>query len=401
MKRTLIICVTHPLPENIGANIRTMQFARFFRGLGAVDVAYTHRLHGGRVESGFFEHELGLKKQSSTNMSFDKLLKTIMLNEVPWPVAQYTPQSRGELLSAITNRDYDYILVRYYTQSRILMALPQKFRRRTMIDFDDIRSGSLYDRAIRSSSSVFEKLQLRLNRSYLIKYERKCITLGATLFCSEADRVKVAGDAKQSRAFVVPNTHNNATFETFDFEDGFSNANILLFVGSLHYEPNIDGLQWFVNSIFRRFRECYADGKLLVAGRSPSKTIRDLCQNQENVELYADPPDLKDLYKCCRAVIVPLHCGGGTRIKILEAALASRPVLTTAVGAEGLRLVAGRDYLVFEDANEFFRRYAQITANSETYRLLTQNAKQAVCSKNSPRIFSDAVTRVINELDGD
>jgi glycosyltransferase involved in cell wall biosynthesis len=100
-------------------------------------------------------------------------------------------------------------------------------------------------------------------------------------------------------------------------------------------------------------------------------------------------------------VIVPLHCGGGTRIKILEAALASRPVLTTAVGAEGLRLVAGRDYLVFEDANEFFRRYAQITANSETYRLLTQNAKQAVCSKNSPRIFSDAVTRVINELDGD
>jgi glycosyltransferase involved in cell wall biosynthesis len=399
MKQTLIICVTHPLPENIGANIRTMQFARFFRGLGTVDLVYTHRLEGGQVETGYFERELGLNKQSSTNMSFDRLLKTIVLNEVPWPVALYTPQSQGELLSTINNRDYDYILVRYYTQTRILTALPRKFKRRTMIDFDDIRSGSLYDRAIGSSSSVLEKFWLRLNRGYLIEYERKCMTLGASLFCSEVDRAKVTGDSIQSRSYVVPNTLNNTAFETFNFGNGFTNANILLFVGSLHYEPNIEGVQWFVNTIFPYFLECYADAKLLVAGRSPSKTICDLCQNNKNIELYADWPNLKDLYERCRAVIVPLHCGGGTRIKILEAALASRPILATAVGAEGLEFAVGRDYLAFEDANEFVCRYAQMTANSEAYRLFTKNAKRAVCYNNSPRNFSDAVTRVINEID--
>jgi glycosyltransferase involved in cell wall biosynthesis len=42
-------------------------------------------------------------------------------------------------------------------------------------------------------------------------------------------------------------------------------------------------------------------------------------------------------------MLVPLRIGGGSRLKILEALASGLPVLSTAIGAEGLDLVSGTD----------------------------------------------------------
>ena len=44
-------------------------------------------------------------------------------------------------------------------------------------------------------------------------------------------------------------------------------------------------------------------------------------------------------------MVVPLRIGGGSRLKILEAMAAGLPVISTRVGAEGLELVPGEDYI--------------------------------------------------------
>jgi polysaccharide biosynthesis protein PslH len=80
----------------------------------------------------------------------------------------------------------------------------------------------------------------------------------------------------------------------------------------------------------------------------------------------------------CGAVVVPL-LSGGTRIKILEAALAGRPVLSTPVGAEGLDLVDGRDLLIFNNCEEFSCKFIDIL-DVERYNVLTGNAKRVVRS---------------------
>ena len=42
MKKNLIITDFHPLPEDNGKNIRTMNFVRFFLKYGPIDLAYSN-----------------------------------------------------------------------------------------------------------------------------------------------------------------------------------------------------------------------------------------------------------------------------------------------------------------------------------------------------------------------
>ena len=50
---------------------------------------------------------------------------------------------------------------------------------------------------------------------------------------------------------------------------------------------------------------------------------------------------------------MPLRSGGGTRLKILEAMAMGRPVISTALGAEGLDIVPGENILLAETAEQF------------------------------------------------
>ena len=51
--------------------------------------------------------------------------------------------------------------------------------------------------------------------------------------------------------------------------------------------------------------------------------------------------------------IVPLRIGGGSRLKILEALSTGVPVVSTTVGAEGLRLRPGEHVTVADSADAF------------------------------------------------
>lgn len=60
-------------------------------------------------------------------------------------------------------------------------------------------------------------------------------------------------------------------------------------------------------------------------------------------------PDVRPYYRDAVASIVPLHTGGGTRLKILEAMASGVPVVSTSLGAEGLAVTPGKDIAIVDD----------------------------------------------------
>ena len=87
-------------------------------------------------------------------------------------------------------------------------------------------------------------------------------------------------------------------------------------------------------------REACPDARLIVAGNKPER-IPSFAQRPAGVEFTGFVSELEMLYRRAAIVCCPILSGGGTRIKILEAAAHGKAVVSTVVGAEGLELRDG------------------------------------------------------------
>ncbi len=126
----------------------------------------------------------------------------------------------------------------------------------------------------------------------------------------------------------------------------------LLFVGSLDWRPNQDGLLWFLESVWPLIRAARPGAQMTVVGRRPPQWIQSLC-SRTGAALVADSPDVRVHLAEASVVVVPLRIGGGSRLKILEAMAAGRPVVSTTIGAEGLDLLPDGHILIADTRHDF------------------------------------------------
>jgi glycosyltransferase involved in cell wall biosynthesis len=129
----------------------------------------------------------------------------------------------------------------------------------------------------------------------------------------------------------------------------------LIFVGNLSYEPNVDGVLWFISEILPLIRAEDKKIELLVAGSLPIEVVKKHC-NAAGVFLHANPSNLTNLYRDAGVAVVPLRSGSGSRIKILEAAVHGLPVVTTQKGAEGFCPEIKRAIFISDEEPEAFAR---------------------------------------------
>jgi glycosyltransferase involved in cell wall biosynthesis len=382
-----------------GGGIRTMNFVRCFRDLGSVDLMCKSPPSSARAP-GIFRKEWflpgsyhsGDKRRGRLNARLQRLI-----HASPWILNESSLDTKSRFLSILLTEKYDVVLVRYLHNTSFIFDLPAKYRKRVIVDYDDIVSDSLFGVYHGEATGFYLKFRLQLEKRILKKYEQKCLTLGAALFCSEEDRKRISGPKGRGNTHVVPNIYENPSFRQFDFGNGFRNLESILFVGTLDYRPNIEGLTWFLEKIYPAIMAKFPKAYLTIAGRYSSNP--GLLGDFPGVKFFPNAPDLKPLYRDCGAVVVPVLSGGGTRIKILEAAFANRPVLTTPLGAYGLGLVDGRDALFFNDRETFVAAYGRLF-EKVFYDSLVRHLRDLVLSNYSRSHFHEAMRRVIAGIPG-
>lgn len=386
--KTLIISVDFPLPEDKGNRMRTMHFARYFLRQGDVDLmCYRSHLPERGIASPF-------RKLYAIDMSGDPgrgslaaVLRDKFLEPKPWIVQNFTPETVKFVQQTIMSEDYDVVLCRYSYNAYPLLGLPDKYRQRVVLDVDDLMNGDLYD-VMNASLKGLSRIKVALDKRALHKYQLRCLELGRVLFCSEEDRAKLPGD----NLFVVPNIapRNEVPdgFRTF----GHPNR-CLLFVGTLSYQPNEDGISRFIREIFQQLPDPFRDYRLLVVGKAPRPQLKELCAATPGVELVENPPDVSPYYERCGALVVPIFAGGGTRIKILEAGNFSRPVLSTPLGAYGLGLEERKEVLYFDDRASFLEQLGWLQEEGN-YRSLVANLHQVVSSRFGEAAFTSCMERL-------
>lgn len=149
----------------------------------------------------------------------------------------------------------------------------------------------------------------------------------------------------------------------------------LLFLGSMDWMPNIDGVLWFAREVLPKVREQMPDVRVKIIGRNPPASIRALAADLA-IEVTGTVPEVQPHVHECRVIAVPLLAGGGTRIKIFEAMAMGVPVISTTIGAEGLPVRHGEEIEIADDAESFAKGTLKLLADAAAASRMAANARE-------------------------
>lgn len=131
----------------------------------------------------------------------------------------------------------------------------------------------------------------------------------------------------------------------------------------MDYAPNVDAVDYFVNSIFPVILRAMPDAQFIIAGQRPVQRVKDLVSN--NVKVTGFIEDLSLEYAKAHVVVSPLRIGAGTQNKVLEALSMNIPVVTTYVGYEGLGLPENVGALPSSNEQEFAKNTIRILQDEQ------------------------------------
>ena len=155
----------------------------------------------------------------------------------------------------------------------------------------------------------------------------------------------------------------------------------LVFVGSMDWMPNVDGVQWFAREVLPLIRQRRPGTTLAIVGRDPSGDI--LALRGDGVTVTGTVPDVRPWLWGSSVSIVPLRIGGGTRLKIYEAMAAGSPVLSTTVGAEGLDVTDGETIAIADTAGAFADRCLALLHDADVRAAMSARARARVLERHS------------------
>jgi glycosyltransferase involved in cell wall biosynthesis len=250
----------------------------------------------------------------------------------------------------------------------------------------------IWKRHAETAASTLRRAYFGGQYDRMLRFEGEvCRAVKSIIAVSDVDAATMRSKYGGSRIAAVP---TGVDVDYFTPKGEQQPSTDLIFLGSMDWMPNIDGVQWFVNEILPLIRKQRPECSVAIVGRTPDAGIQQLAQNDKSIRVTGTVPDVRPYLWEVALSIVPLRIGGGTRLKIYEAMAAKIPVVSTTVGAEGLDVCDGENIHIADSPAEFANRCLALLEDKDSRCRMAQAAFEMISSRYS----WDVVSRRFEEL---
>jgi len=115
-------------------------------------------------------------------------------------------------------------------------------------------------------------------------------------------------------------------------------------LGSMDWMPNAEGIRWFAKEVWPLVLARQPEMKCCLAGRNMPNDLRSI--RTKGLDIVGEVDDAQAFMLSNSILILPLLSGSGMRVKLVEAMMLGRAVVTTTVGMEGVPALHGEHLLV-------------------------------------------------------
>jgi polysaccharide biosynthesis protein PslH len=241
------------------------------------------------------------------------------------------------------------------------------------IDFHNLDS-QIWARVGQTASSRWQRWFARLQAQRVEAVEAALASWARGVSCvSGKDARALEALSPGVRPVVAP---NGVDLSRYAFRREASPGKNLFFVGDLSWPPNAEAIRWFRREIWPRVRREHPDAVVEVLGREPPADLAD--DTDPSFRLFGEGNDTRPHWAKAAVAVVPLRAGGGTRLKILEAAACGVPVVSTSLGAEGLEFEHDSEILIADDAEGFAAGIVELLGNGQRCAQIAKAARARV-----------------------
>jgi glycosyltransferase involved in cell wall biosynthesis len=316
---------------------------------------------------------------------------------LPANVRYHDPAAaRAALRKTIGSQPWDVV---WCSRARVHLLTDGVTSAPRIVDLDDLSDrllrSRIVDRRERHGSLATFPLNIRdwVDAALWSRLQRRIAgAVDKVVVCSAADRTVLGVD----NCAVVPNGYPEPSGWQDSREPVASKR--LLFVGPLTYEPNRLAVEWLIDAVMPKIRAEVPDAELAIVGDDSGVKMRGA--RHAGVIFAGHVPDVGPHYAAATVAVTPLHSGGGTRIKVIEALARSVPLVSTSFGCVGHDLVPGRDLLVANDATSFAEACVRLLDDERLRNQIAKNGRRVYDAGLTARSTVEAVAAVAREAVG-
>ncbi|MFO7914284.1 MAG: glycosyltransferase family 4 protein [Candidatus Krumholzibacteriales bacterium] len=184
--------------------------------------------------------------------------------------------------------------------------------------------------------------------------------------------------------------------EQFKPEESERPGNFILLMGVFYSDFNRDSLMYFLERIFPKIIGRKPDARLEIVGPGVPEGVADSLYERGVVRGRVD--DIAVYLRDCAVMVLPLRFAAGVRIRMLEAAAAGTPVVSTSAGVAGLEIRSGVEYIQADDPDEFSARVVELLEDRQLAVRIGMGARKWAEENISLSSYPDRLDAVLERL---
>lgn len=286
----------------------------------------------------------------------------------------------------------DVIFVDHYL---MFQYIPKSFNGRIIVHQHNAEF-IMWSRMAKQTINPLKKLVLSLEAHRIKKYEVLMCNKANAVLAAPNDQVELKSAGVKTNVFI--DTYHLGNEENLHLPAiKYDNTQLnLLFIGTLTWEANIDGLLWFLKECWPLIKAQLPQVKFTVVGKCSDELKQRILLLAPEIDLLGFVDNLDELYQSHRVFVAPLRFGSGIKVKVVNGLYRGIPTVTTSVGAEGLNLNNGEELFIADNKTEFSKNIISLLNNIDIWHPMSLKSRAIMRKKYTWKNVMDNVDRSFN-----
>jgi len=205
----------------------------------------------------------------------------------------------------------------------------------------------IWERVAENEKNLLKAWYLKTQALRLRKFEQTALnSVDLVLAISKEDEAIIRSLNINASVTIVP-----AGIDVPEDIPAKSEAHDLFFIGAFDWQPNLQGIEWFIDTIWNAIKEGFPALKFVIAGKKMPHSINK--HNDGGIIAIGEVADAKEFILKHGIMIVPVISGSGVRIKIIEAMALGKTIIATSIAVEGLGVTNNENILIADTSEDF------------------------------------------------